>query len=113
MADTFSGKRVLNMAVARTMIPPSCYMYETTDGKRVRIFFDRDKVRLQAQRQADLVRCGVALPENEDDKNEDSKRRATLEKIENRFENFCAKRFSEFGQISNSVGPAALLSHLS
>ena len=38
MTDTFSGKRVLNMAVARTILPPSCYVYETTDGKRVRCF---------------------------------------------------------------------------
>ena len=39
MTDTLSGKRVLNMTVARTILPPSCYVYETTDGKRVRVVF--------------------------------------------------------------------------
>ena len=38
MSDTLSGKRTLDLGVARSFLPPSTVMYETTDGKHVRVF---------------------------------------------------------------------------
>ena len=52
MTDTLSGKRELNMAVARTIFPPSCYVYETTDVKRVRFVFG-------ARRQSTSARIAI------------------------------------------------------
>ena len=39
MTDTLRGKRVLDLVVSRTLLPPQTYMYATTDGTRVRVFF--------------------------------------------------------------------------
>ena len=41
MQDMLHGKRNLDMAVARGLSPPHAYMYETTDGRRVRVFYGR------------------------------------------------------------------------
>ena len=39
--DVLGGKRILCLGVARGLAPPGAYMYETTDGKRMRVFYGR------------------------------------------------------------------------
>ena len=35
------GKRVLDLTVARQLAPPAAYLYETTDGRKIRVFDGR------------------------------------------------------------------------
>ena len=39
--DTIAGKRLLKMSVARQLCPPGSYLYQTTDGRKLRIFFGK------------------------------------------------------------------------
>ena len=39
--DVLAGKRVLCLVIARALAPPGAYVYETTDGLRVRVFYGR------------------------------------------------------------------------
>lgn len=36
-----AGRRVLDLSVARALVPPGAYIYETTDGRRVRVFYGK------------------------------------------------------------------------
>ena len=38
-----TGKRVLDLGIAQTLKPEYSYLYETTDGKRIRIFYGRNR----------------------------------------------------------------------
>ena len=39
-----TGKRVLDLTVARALAPSAAYLYETTDGRKVRVFYGRRRV---------------------------------------------------------------------
>jgi hypothetical protein len=39
-----AGKRVLDLAAARHLAPPRAYVYETTDGQRMRVFHGKRRV---------------------------------------------------------------------
>ena len=35
------GKRTLDLTTARLLAPPAAYVYETTDGRRIRVFYGK------------------------------------------------------------------------
>ena len=39
VTNTLKGERVLDLGVARALAPPAAYIYETTDGRRCRVFY--------------------------------------------------------------------------
>ena len=57
MTDTLSGKRTLDLGVARSFLPPNTVMYETTDGKRVRVFFGQRRRSTSAMVSIGKARC--------------------------------------------------------
>ena len=42
--DVLDGKRVLDIAIARALAPAGAYVYETTDGRRVRVFYGKRRL---------------------------------------------------------------------
>ena len=42
------GKRVLDLTVARGLAPPAAYLYETTDGRKIRVFYGRRRISTSA-----------------------------------------------------------------
>ena len=51
-----AGKRVLDLKVARMLAPPAAYVYETTDGRKIRVFYGRRRVSTSS-----LISIGKAL----------------------------------------------------
>ena len=39
--DVLAGKRLLDLNIARALAPPGAYIYDTTDGLRVRVFYGK------------------------------------------------------------------------
>ena len=55
-AATLRGKRVLDLTVARQLAPPPAYLYETTDGRKIRVFYGRRIISTSS-----LIAVGKAL----------------------------------------------------
>ena len=43
MPDTLNGKRVLDLALGKQLLPPKSFVFELTDGSRLRIFYGRER----------------------------------------------------------------------
>ena len=56
VSEILSGKRILNMTAARALCPPGSYLYETTDGRRCRIFYGNNR-----QSTSSMMSIGAAL----------------------------------------------------
>ena len=50
------GKRVLDLTVARQLAPPAAYLYETTDGRKIRVFYGSRRTSTSS-----LISIGKAL----------------------------------------------------
>ena len=50
------GTRVLDLTVARQLAPPAAYIYETTDGRKIRVFYGRRRISTSS-----LIAVGKAL----------------------------------------------------
>ena len=46
--NVLSGSRILDLSAARILSPRKAYLYETTDGRRIRVFFGTKRVSTSA-----------------------------------------------------------------